>query len=79
MSELMSKSMNLKCSSQLVRSNYTQHKGSQSNFIPFFEKNLSDLDINTIDSDDTSVGQNELMDELEVLRKRVVEEEVRCL
>ena len=74
----MSNYMTPKGSCQPVRSNPTQHKNSQSNFIPFVEKNLLDLDIITIDSDDTSVGQNELMDELEVLRKEVAKEEERC-
>ena len=65
-SEPMSKSMNAKGSCKLVRSNLTQHKDSQSNFIPFVEKNLIDLDIITIDSNDTSVVHNDIMDEIEV-------------
>ena len=32
-----------------------------------------------MDSDDTSVEQHSLMDELRVLRKRVAKEDVRCL
>ena len=56
MSEPMSKSMNLQGACKPVRSNSTQHKDSQSNFIPFVEKNLIDLDIITTDFDDTSLG-----------------------
>ena len=32
-----------------------------------------------MDFDDTSIEKNELMDELEMLRKRVAEEDERCL
>ena len=55
-SEPMSKFMNSKGACKPIRSNITQHKDSKSNFIPFVEKNLIDLDIITTDSDDTSVG-----------------------
>ena len=75
----MFKPINPRGACKLVISNSTQHRDSQSDFISFAEKNLIDLDIITTDSDDTSVGQNELMDELEVLRKMVAEEESKRL
>ena len=40
---------------------------------------MIDLDTTTLDSDDTSIEQNELMDELKVLRKKVAEEDARHL
>ena len=79
MGEPMCKSINSKEINQQVRNSFTQQKSSQSNFIPFINKNLIDLDTTTMDSDDTSIEQNELIDELEMLRKRVAEEDVRCL
>ena len=54
--EPMSKSMNPKGACKLVRNNFTQHKDSQSNFIPFVKKNLIDLEIITTNFDDTSIG-----------------------
>ena len=52
----MSKPINPIGTCKPVISNPTQHRGSQSDFTSFVEKNLIDLDIITIDSDDTSVG-----------------------
>ena len=78
-SEPMSKSMNPKGTCKPVRSSPTQHKDSQSNFMPFVEKNLIDLDIIMTNSDDKNIGHNELIDELGVLRKEVSKEEVRHL
>ena len=79
MGEPMCKPISSKGNSQQVRNISTQQKSSQSNFIPFMEKNLIHLDTTTIDSIDTTIEQNELMHELEMLRKRVVEEDARHL
>ena len=75
----MSKPINPTGACKPVINNPTQHRVSQLDFISFVEKNLIDLDIITTYSDDTSVGQNELMDELEVLKKMVAQEESRHL
>ena len=64
MGEPMCKPINSKETSQQVRNSSTQHNSSQSNFVPFIEKNLIDLDNTPMDSNDTSIEKNELMDEL---------------
>ncbi len=64
---------------QKVGNSNTQQKSSQSTFVPFIEKKLIDLDTTTVDFDDTTIEHDELMSELEVLRKKVAEEDVKCI
>ena len=71
MGEPMCKSIGSKEVNKQARNSNTQQKSSQSTFVPFIEKNCIDLDITTIEYDDTSTEHDELMNELEMVRKKV--------
>ena len=73
----MCKSMGSKEINQKLRNSNIQQKISQSTFISFTEKNIIDLDTTTVDSDDKTIEHEELMNDVEMLRKRVVEEDAR--